>query len=641
MAGGGKNPAPSGQTTQTTNQQPWSVQQPYLENAFAGAQQLYGTGGPQYYPNATYATPVSAQIGGLNDMWSTGATLNAESNIPLSLMNSVLNGQFMQGNPALGPLSQLGQQNYGQNNLGTQGLAGLAYGNTGYDTHTPYGGLIYAGGNNAARLNPAFDSLSSLAGQGAGSILQNPYNVLSFLSNTNQATQNPAYGMLGQIGQQGADLSNPNNVLNFLANTNQATQNSAYGALGNLATSGASGLSGPLSDLQRIAGRGGTGLSRPLGALESYASGSQTNPYLDQLSKTTLAGVLPNIQKQFIEGGSLSSPQAAYASSQGASAALAPVLNQAFQQEQQNQINAANMEGNLRLGRGQLQTQAGQAAANAMLGQAGVQTQAANALGNQYLTGAGQAANAAGLMGNLGLGNIGARTQAANALGGQYLTGAGQAANAAGTLGNLALGNAGLQSQTGLGVGNQLLQGQGMQNSALSNALSAATGLGGLQQTAGANLGNLAIGGQNAQTNALNALANAYGTSVDQITKTLALYPQTAQGALTGSQAEVAAGGGQQALNQQAINDAIQRWNYGQTQPYQNLSNFLGNISGNYGGTLTQSNPYYLNKGANLMSGLTGGAALGSTLGALAPEMIGSGAGALGGAGLGALLAFI
>ena len=150
------------------------------------------------------------------------------------------------------------------------------------------------------------------------------------------------------------------------------------------------------------------------------------------------------------------------------------------------------------------------------------------------------------------------------------------------------------------------------------------------------------MGGQNAQTNALSALGTTYGQSVDQVIKALGLYPQTAAGTLTGAQAVTSAGQQQQAQTQQAINDQIQRWNYQQTSPFTNLNQFLAQISGNYGGTSSQSNPYYLNQGANALSGALGGAALGSTiLGPSGLGLLGGGGAAAAGGGLGALLAFL
>lgn len=132
------------------------------------------------------------------------------------------------------------------------------------------------------------------------------------------------------------------------------------------------------------------------------------------------------------------------------------------------------------------------------------------------------------------------------------------------------------------------------------------------------------------QLGAAGALSNAYGGDVQRQIAGLALSPQTAALGLTPSQTMLAAGKEQQGLQQNIINDSIQRWNYGQTLPYNLLNQYLGQIGGNYGGSSSSatSNPYYINQGANALSGGLGGAMLGGQ--AFGPW----GAGIGGGAGL-------
>jgi hypothetical protein len=58
VGGGGKGGSqPSGFTnvTQTQNTQPWAPQQPYLQQAFGQAQNLFQNWTPQYYPQSTVA----------------------------------------------------------------------------------------------------------------------------------------------------------------------------------------------------------------------------------------------------------------------------------------------------------------------------------------------------------------------------------------------------------------------------------------------------------------------------------------------------------------------------------------------------------------------------------------------------------
>lgn len=60
------------------------------------------------------------------------------------------------------------------------------------------------------------------------------------------------------------------------------------------------------------------------------------------------------------------------------------------------------------------------------------------------------------------------------------------------------------------------------------------------------------------------------------------------------------------------------------------LGMYQGYTGGQYGGSQTVSTPYYQNKGANILGGVAGGAAMGSAFGPY---------GALGGAALGGLTA--
>src|SRR6266700_687801 len=354
MSKGGKGGSqPSGQTTTTTNTAPWSVQQPYLENAFQQAQTLFGGGGPQYYPNATYQPANQNQFDALTNLINQGYGIQGQA-------ESVTNA------------------------------------NTGLAT----GGYLNS--------NPSQSIFGSIAGSNPG------------------------------LGIQGSET------------------------------------------------------------LRDYASGKYLdagNPYSSGLAQSVLASTVPSIQSQFINGGGLSGPNAAYATSQGATAALAPIAYNQFTQEQQ------------------------------------LQQQAANQLGSQSLAGTG-------------------------------------------------------------------LQLQG------------ATGL-----------------------------SDAYKAAIQNMIQGQALFPQTAQSELLGPQTAYSAAAQQQQLSQNAINDALQRWNYQQTLPYQLLNQYIGQVSGNYGGTSQSLNPYYINSGANALSGGLGGALLGSqVLGPAGFGLTSSGLGAGLGGGLGLVL---
>src|SRR5580693_2401964 len=88
---GGGSPTGYSNVTQTTNTQPWSAQQPYLQQAFGGAQNLYNNYQPQYYPTSTYAPPTSMQYGGINDLNNIANSLTSGANPLLGNSSGFLN----------------------------------------------------------------------------------------------------------------------------------------------------------------------------------------------------------------------------------------------------------------------------------------------------------------------------------------------------------------------------------------------------------------------------------------------------------------------------------------------------------------------------------------------------------------------
>lgn len=75
-------------------------------------------------------------------------------------------------------------------------------------------------------------------------------------------------------------------------------------------------------------------------------------------------------------------------------------------------------------------------------------------------------------------------------------------------------------------------------------------------------------------------------------------------------------GGAQQSLAQKELQDAMSRWDYNQQLPYNKLSDFLGLIGGNFGGTSTTSSPYEVPNTWGTILG-TGTSLLGSALGSV------------------------
>lgn len=130
----------------------------------------------------------------------------------------------------------------------------------------------------------------------------------------------------------------------------------------------------------------------------SYASGAHAgdNPYLRSLTDSISASVTPGIQSQFINGGTLASPEAARATSAGVTTALAPELFRQYQQDQQNQLQAAGaLSQNYLQGSG-LQGNFARSLADLSLQGRGMQMGAATQLGQQYLQQQQQQLQAAG-----------------------------------------------------------------------------------------------------------------------------------------------------------------------------------------------------------------------------------------------------
>ncbi len=87
-------------------------------------------------------------------------------------------------------------------------------------------------------------------------------------------------------------------------------------------------------------------------------------------------------------------------------------------------------------------------------------------------------------------------------------------------------------------------------------------------------------------------------------------------------------GAAREDLAQAQLADEVNRFNFNQNVQREKLADYLGLISGGYGGEGTSTQPYFRNIGASLLGGGLAGAKLGPALG------LGGGAGA----GLGALL---
>lgn len=94
MSGGGGN------TTTTTKSDPWSGQQPYLQQVMSSAQNLYQNNAPQYYPGQTVAQFNPFQTGA-QQMTASLAGQPTASGAAQGNLSQTLNGDFLNSNPYL------------------------------------------------------------------------------------------------------------------------------------------------------------------------------------------------------------------------------------------------------------------------------------------------------------------------------------------------------------------------------------------------------------------------------------------------------------------------------------------------------------------------------------------------------------
>jgi len=78
----------------------------------------------------------------------------------------------------------------------------------------------------------------------------------------------------------------------------------------------------------------------------------------------------------------------------------------------------------------------------------------------------------------------------------------------------------------------------------------------------------------------------------------------------------MAVGAAREGQQQAELQDQINRYNFQQSQPWDQLARYSGLVSGGYGGTQTTNTPLYSNPSANFLSGALGGATIGNMMGA-------------------------
>ena len=89
----------------------------------------------------------------------------------------------------------------------------------------------------------------------------------------------------------------------------------------------------------------------------------------------------------------------------------------------------------------------------------------------------------------------------------------------------------------------------------------------------------------------------------------------------------MAVGGAREGLEQAQLQDQINRYNFEQNRPWDQLARYSGLVSGGYGSQQQTGTPLYSNPGANFLGGALGGAQLGGLTGM--NPMLGAGLGGL------------
>lgn len=118
---------------------------------------------------------------------------------------------------------------------------------------------------------------------------------------------------------------------------------------------------------------------------------------------------------------------------------------------------------------------------------------------------------------------------------------------------------------------------------------------------------------QGIQNQAANTSSNNFLTQQANQSKDLIAAPMVDQAMTTNMNTALTTAGLSQQDQQNQINAAVQAWNYGQMQPWNQLAMYEGAVTGtgNPGGSSNTTQPYYTNPLANATSAATGIGSLG------------------------------
>jgi len=119
----------------------------------------------------------------------------------------------------------------------------------------------------------------------------------------------------------------------------------------------------------------------------------------------------------------------------------------------------------------------------------------------------------------------------------------------------------------------------------------------------------------------ITGLGSGFNQGNQNMLEAMRQYPGLAQAQFLGPQQQIAAGKGLTGLDQtyrdflqQQIQDEMARYQGNQMAPYNTLAAYTGSIGSPVGSSGSTSTPYYRNKGAEVMSGISGALGIGQTL---------------------------
>lgn len=209
-----------GSTTTVQKADPWAGQQPYLQDIFQQAQQLYNSGGmaPNYYPGQTVAD---------QSQWTQNALQmqadRAQNGSPLidnasNAMNNITTGQALQNNQGLNVLNQLSQEDNPYvdelyNRANSQAQSAI---NGNFSSAGRYGSGAHAAASADAANNLANEMYSSLwdkradAAQAAGQLYNTGIGQQVVAGQAGQQLANQAYTDAAALGQAGAAMDDYN-----------------------------------------------------------------------------------------------------------------------------------------------------------------------------------------------------------------------------------------------------------------------------------------------------------------------------------------------------------------------------------------------------------------------------------------------